>query len=65
MQNEPENTAKTSPPWLNLKTDRALRREENKFEFLEKRFLDEKLPFLHKKKTEHSSVHFLSFNGVS
>ena len=27
MQNEPENTAKTSPPWLNLKTDRALRRD--------------------------------------
>ena len=54
MQNEPENTAKASPPWLNLKTDGALRREENKFEFLEKRFLDEKLPFLHKKKTEHS-----------
>ena len=32
----------------------ALRREENKFELLERRFLDEKLPFLHKKKAEHS-----------
>ena len=32
----------------------ALRREENKVEFLEGRFLDEKLPFLHKKKAEHS-----------
>ena len=34
--------------------DHRLRREENKFEFLEGRFLDEKLPFLHKKKAEHS-----------
>ena len=33
----------------------VLRREEdNKVEFLEGRFLDEKLPFLHKKKAEHS-----------
>ena len=45
-----------------------IRREENKVEFLEGRFLDEKLPFLHKKKAEHSfelslSI-FLSFNGV-
>ena len=32
----------------------ALRCEENKVEFLEGRFLDEKLPFLHKKKAEHS-----------
>ena len=31
-----------------------IRREENKVEFLEGRFLDEKLPFLHKKKAEHS-----------
>ena len=37
-----------------FKTDHALRREENKVEFLEGRFLDEKLPFLHKKKAEHS-----------
>ena len=44
----------TSMPWLHLKTDHALRREENKVEFLEGRFLDEKLPFLHKKKAEHS-----------
>ena len=29
-------------------------REENKVEFLEGRFLDEKLPFLHKKKAAHS-----------
>ena len=35
-------------------TDHGLRREENKVEFLEGRFLDEKLPFLHKKKAEHS-----------
>ena len=39
---------------LHFKTDHALRREENKVEFLEGRFLDEKLPFLHKKKAEHS-----------
>ena len=50
-------------------TDRdALRREENKVEFLEGRFLDEKLPFLHKKKAEQSFelslFIFLSFNGV-
>ena len=42
--------------------------DENKVEFLEGRFLDEKLPFHHKKKAEHSfelflSI-FLSFNGV-
>ena len=47
-------TWKTSLPWLHFKTDHALRREENKVEFLEGRFLDEKLPFLHKKKAEHS-----------
>jgi len=68
VQNVPENSAKTSLPWLHFKTDHALRREENKFEFLEGRFLDEKLPFLQKKKAEHSfelflSI-FLSFNGV-
>ena len=68
MQNVPENSAKTSLPWLHFKTDHALRREENKVEFLEGRFLDEKLPFLHKKKTEHSfelslSI-FLCCNGV-
>ena len=54
MQNVPENSAKTSLPWLHFKTDHALRREENKVEFLEGRFLDEKLLFLHKKKAEHS-----------
>ena len=37
-----------------FKTDHGLRREENKVEFLEGRFLDEQLPFLHKKKAEHS-----------
>ena len=40
--------------WLHFKTDHALRREENKVEFLEGRFLDEKLPFFYKKKAEHS-----------
>ena len=45
-KNVPENLAK----WLHFKTDHALRREKNKVEFLEGRFLDEKLPFLHKKK---------------
>ena len=53
MQNVSENSAKTSLPLLDL-TDHALRREENKVEFLDGRFLDEKLPFLHKKKAEHS-----------
>ena len=50
----PENAAKTSLPWLHFKTDHGLRREENKVEFLEGQFLDEKLPFLHKKEVEHS-----------
>ena len=54
MQNVPENSTKTLLPWLHFKTDNALRREENKVEFFEGRFLDEKLPFLHKKKAEHS-----------
>ena len=45
---------KPSLTWLHFKTDHGLRREENKVEFLEGRFLDEKLPFLHKKKAEHS-----------
>ena len=40
---------KTSLTWLHFKTDHGLRREENKVEFLEGRFLAEKLPFLHKK----------------
>ena len=53
MQNVSENSAKTSLPLLDL-TDHALRREENKVEFLEGRILDEKLPFLYKKKAEHS-----------
>ena len=39
---------------LHFKTDHALRCEENKVEFLEGRFLDEKLSFLHKKKAEQS-----------
>ena len=51
--NVPENSAKTSLPCCHFKTDRAFRREENKVEFLKGRFLDEKLPFLHKKKAEH------------
>ena len=37
-----------------FQNSRALRREENKVQFLEGRFLDEKLPFLQKKKAEHS-----------
>ena len=36
-----------------FQNSRALCREENKVEFLEGRFLDEKLPFLSKKKAEH------------
>ena len=68
MQNVPENSAKTSQPWLQFQNRPALPCEENKFEFPKGRFLDEKLPFLHKKKAEHSfelslSI-FLSFNGV-
>ena len=60
VQNVPENSAKTSLSWLHFKTDNALRREENKVKFLEGPFLDEKLPFLHKKKSEHSFEHSLS-----
>ena len=39
---------------MHFETDHAFRREENKVEFLKGRFLDEKLPFLHRKKTENS-----------
>ena len=61
-----------------FQNSRALRREENKVEnkveFLEGRFLDEKFPFLHKKKAEHSldlslsifcllTVYFKSWNA--
>ena len=54
VQNVPENSAKTSLPWLHFKTDHGLRRQQNKVEFLEGRFLDEKLLFLHKKEAERS-----------
>ena len=54
QKNVPENSAKTSLRWLHFKTNHALRREENEVQFLEGQFLDEKLPFLHKKKAEHS-----------
>ena len=69
MQNAPENSAKTSRPWLHCKTDHALRREENKVEFLEGRFFDEKLPFLNKKRKLSILLNFLlpfflSFTGV-
>ena len=45
VQNVTENLAK----WLHFKIDHAPRREKNKVEFLEGRFLDEKLSFPHKK----------------
>ena len=45
---------KTLLPWLHFKTDHALHREDNKAEFLNGQFVDEKLPFLHKERTEHS-----------
>jgi len=54
VQNVPENSAKPLLPWLRFKTDHALHREENKVEFLKRRLLDEKLPFLHREKTELS-----------
>ena len=41
---------KPSLTWLHFKTDHGLRREENKVEFLEGRFFDEKLPFSTKRK---------------
>ena len=53
MPNVPENSAKTSLPWLHFKTGHALCREENKVEFREGRFHAKKLPFLHKKIAEH------------
>ena len=46
--------SKTFAALVAFRTDHVLRREENKDEFLEGRFFDEKLPFLHEKKTEHS-----------
>lgn len=42
---------------LNFTTDHGLRREENKFEFFQGRFLDEKLLFLHKKKKKKNEHH--------
>ena len=48
----------------NFKTDHRLHREENKVEFLEGQFLDEKLPFLHKKKAEQSFELSLSIFGL-
>ena len=50
----PENSAKTSLPWVTFQHRPEIRREENKVEFLEGGFLDEKLPFFHKKKAELS-----------
>ena len=69
MQNVPENSAKSSLTWLHFKTDHGLRREENKVEFLEGRFLDEKKASLSPQKESWAffwtfSFHFLSFNGV-
>ena len=61
VQNVRETSAKTLLPWLHFKTDHVLRREENKDESLEGRFLDEKLPFLHKNKAEHSFELFFPF----
>ena len=37
-----------------FKASQALRREENKVEFLARQFHDEKLSFVHKKESEHS-----------
>ena len=54
MQNVPENSAKYVNALVAFQNTNVLRREENKVEFLKGRFLDEKLPFLHKKKAEHS-----------
>ena len=60
------NVPKNFTALVAFQTDHALRGEENKVEFLEGRFLDEKLPFLHKKKAEHSMDLSVSifFNGV-
>ena len=42
-------------PWFAWsKTSQVLRREENKVEFLEGQFRNEKLSFVHKNKTEYS-----------
>ena len=41
---------KPSLTWLHFKTDHGLRREENKVEFLEERFLDASFPFSTKRK---------------
>ena len=67
MQNVPENSAKSSLTCMHFKTDHGLCREENKVEFFEGQCLDEKLPFLHKTKAEHSfelSLSIFSFNSV-
>ena len=62
MQNVPGNSAKTSLAWLHFKTDHAGSsvKKTSRVEFFEGRFLDENLPFLHKKKAEHSTELSLS-----
>ena len=46
-------------PWFAWsKTSQALRREENKVEFLEGQFRNEKLSFVHKNKTEYTLLNF-------
>ena len=52
LQNAPKVSSKTSLPWF--KTSQAQRREENKVEFLERQFHNEKLSFVHEKESEHS-----------
>ena len=52
LQNAPIVPSKTSLPWF--KASRAQRREENKVEFLERQFHNEKLSFFHEKESEHS-----------
>ena len=52
LQNALKVSSKTSLPWF--KTSQAQRREENKVEFLERQFHNEKLLFVHEKETDHS-----------
>ena len=53
VQNVPKISSKTSVLWL-VQNSQALRRKENKVEFLEGQFRNEKLSFVHKKETEYS-----------
>ena len=60
-RNVPQVSSETPLPRLvQNKPSALIRCEENKVEFLERQFHEEKLSFVYKKETEHSFEHSLS-----